>query len=322
MKETTTSLRPGVYRFNVDNRFAGLRIDQYLAEISPIITRGLARRLIDLGGVHLTGRRIRHCSEKIVAGDLIEVYVDNLEVNQFELDQDRILYRDKYVIVIDKPSGIPTQPTPARFKGTIYAQLKTLLRDQKYRQEQLSIGMVQRLDQNTSGVMVFSIHPKAHKNLTEDFRKHRVEKTYLALVLGTPEEKSGRFCSQLAKRRSTNLMVSVSNGGKYAETRYRLVKLINQVSLIEAELFTGRTHQIRAHFAEAGMPLLGDAAYGGPKTLGGVDIPRQMLHAHCLSFTHPVSGEKMTITASLPADFAGLIERLAVACKHDHDEVS
>ena len=309
MTHSDRALLPGVYRYLVAEACAGLRLDQFLAEADLQLSRTLARRLVDLGGVHLAGRRMRRCGEKVKGGDLVEVYVDRLSLRPSCLDPQRILFHDPYLLAIDKPAGMPTQPTPARYKGTVYAELQCLLAVWHGGRQRPSIGMVQRLDQDTSGVMVFSIHPKAHKTMTAYFRHHDIDKTYQALINGVPDEPQGRMRSQLARRRSTNLMVSVRKGGKAAETRYRLVRQLGPVSLVEVALVTGRSHQIRAHFSEAGLPLLGDAAYGGPQRVDGVTIPRQMLHASHLSFRHPVTEEPLTLNAPLPDDFARILQR-------------
>ena len=313
MVQPTKILQPGVYRFKVTDEFSGLRLDQYLSEAGADLTRTLARRLIEIGGVHLSARRMRRCSETVCTGDKIEVYVDALPLDPAPLNHTRVIYRDQDLIVIDKPAGMPTQPTPARYKGTVYAELQKLLADTQRRSRRPSIGMVQRLDQDTSGVMVFSIHSRAHKKMTEQFLNHVVHKTYWALIDGIPDTAEGKFSSQLARRRSTNLMVSVAKGGKPAETRYRLLQSMNDVSMVEIDLVTGRSHQIRVHFSEAGMPLLGDHAYGGPQRVGEVFIPRQMLHARSLAFSHPVTGKEMIFTSSLPEDFSSVLQSLKVA---------
>jgi 23S rRNA pseudouridine1911/1915/1917 synthase len=173
--------------------------------------------------------------------------------------------------------------------------------------------MVQRLDQDTTGVMVFSIHPRAHKKMTEHFLNHDIDKIYWALIDGIPEAAAGKFSSQLARRRSSNLMVSVAKGGKHAETSYKLLKSMQDVSMVEVNLLTGRSHQIRAHFSEAGMPLLGDPPYGGPKQVNDIVIPRQMLHARALAFAHPITGKKMLFTSPLPEDFSSVLQALEVA---------
>jgi len=313
MKNPNRELASGVYRFTVNNELSGLRLDQYLAEVGTGFTRTLARRLIDIGGVHLSARRMRRCSETVTVGDKIEVYVDSLCLDPVPLNHERVIYRDQDLIVLDKPAGMPTQPTPARYKGTVYSELQKLLGDTQRRGRRPSIGMVQRLDQDTSGVMVFSIHPRAHKKMTAHFRGHEIDKTYWALVKGIPDPAEGAFHSQLARRRSTNLMVSVAKGGKQAETRYHLLKSMNGISLVEVDLITGRSHQIRAHFSEAGLPLLGDPAYGGPKLVDDLVIPRQMLHARALAFSHPVTAEKMLFTAPVPEDFSNVLRFLDVA---------
>lgn len=310
MTHTDKKPRPGAYRFTVTDQFDGLRLDQYIAENSACFSRGLAKRIIDIGGAHLAGRRVRRCSQQVAAGDTVEVFVDNQPLQPMCLEQKHILYQDRDVIVLDKPAGMATQPAPSRYQGTVYAELLKLLKDPKRKDQSPSIGMVQRLDRDTSGVMVFSIHQRAHKKLTEAFKGRDVEKKYWALISGCPREEQGIFSSLLAKRRSTNLMVSVAKGGKQAETRYRLLQSMALASLVEVELITGRSHQIRAHFSEAGLPLLGDVAYGGPQVVADLNIPRQMLHSRELSFRHPVTGQKMNFTAPLPQDLSVVLEHV------------
>jgi 23S rRNA pseudouridine1911/1915/1917 synthase len=305
--------RPGAYRFTVNEQYNGLRLDHYLADAHESFSRTLAKRLIDIGGVHLAGRRIRRCSQIVSTGQGVEVFIDRQPLTPMTLDQTQILYQDQDLIVIDKPAGMPTQPAPSRYQGTVYAELQNLLREQKSRGQKPSIGMVQRLDLDTSGVMVFSIHQRAHKKMTEAFQGRDIDKTYWALVAGKPDNKEGHFSSRLAKRRSTNLMVSVERGGKQADTLYRTLQTMEQASLVEVELITGRSHQIRAHFSEAGLPLLGDTAYGGPQTINSIDVPRQMLHSRELCFNHPVTGKKMIFTAPLPNDFSYILKQLDVS---------
>ena len=304
------SPRPGAYRFTVADAFDGLRLDQYLAKGTDQFSLSLATHLISLGGVHLSGRRMRHCGYPVSTGDSLEVFIDTQPLQPMTLDKEHILYRDQDLIVLDKPSGMVTQPAPSRYQGTLYAELQNLLRDPKRKEHRPSIGMVQRLDRDTSGVMVFSIHKRAHKKMSEAFQGRDIGKFYWALISGVPQEEEGKFCSLLAKRRSTNLMVSVARGGKPAETRYRLLQTMDQVSLVEIDLITGRSHQIRAHFSEAGLPLLGDTAYGGPQTVGDLKIPRQMLHSRALAFKHPVTGDEMVFTAPLPSDFSTVLSYL------------
>ena len=308
MKSSVNPLCSGVYRFTVEDEFDGLCLDQYLIETSDLFPQNLAKCFIEIGAVHLSGRRMPRCSQLVTTGDSVEVFVDNQSLEPMVLGDDHVLYRDQDIIVLDKPAGMMTQPAPSRYQGTVYSELQKLLRDEKCKGHRPSIGMMQRLDRDTSGVMVFSIHQRAHKKMTEAFQGRDIKKIYWALIAGKPQTDQGEFRSLLARRRSTNLVVSVERGGKPAETRYRLLQTMDQISLVEVQLITGRSHQIRAHFSEAGLPLLGDTAYGGPNELGGLNVPRQMLHSRELSFCHPVTGKEMVFTAPLPNDFSSVLQ--------------
>lgn len=302
------TLRPGVYRMNAGQQHAGQRLDLFLAESIPGAGRGLLKRLIDLGGVHVDGRRVRRCSLPLAPGQSVELHHDGLPLEPFAITGARILYRDRYLLALDKPAGIATQPTPARYQGTVYAALCDYLKESG----KVSLGMVQRLDRDTSGVMIFSIHPAAHRGLTAAFSAHRVTKRYLALVAGVPSEPAGEFRSLVARRHSTNRMVSVERGGKEAITRYRVLAGTACAALVEVEIPTGRSHQIRLHFAEAGHPLLGDAGYGGPRSVDARAVPRQMLHARELLLQHPVGGAPLHLVAPLPEDFRAVMAVLGL----------
>lgn len=299
-----------VFRFSPGPEEAGMRIDQFVAGRCEGFSRAVVRKLVDLGGVHVGGRRTRRCSYQVQDGEHIEVYVDGLPLEPFHLDAAKIIWQDKYLLALDKPAGVETQPTPARFKGTVYAALLDFLHDPFRPHQPPSIGMVQRLDRDTSGIMVFSTHPRAHRGLTEAFAGRQARKTYLALVAGRMAGTEGRFCSQLARSRATNKVKTVERGGKEAITCFRVREEFEAASLVEVEILTGRTHQIRAHFSEAGHPLLGDVHYSGPAEWNGCPIGRQMLHSWRLSFPHPVSGETVDLEAPMPDDMAVLLEEL------------
>ena len=302
-------LAAGVYRFVVQPEQAGERLDRFLAERLDGVSRGLVRRMLDLGGVHVDGRRMRRCSLTVMPGQQIELHVDGLPLVPFQLASSCLLYQDRYLLAINKPAGIATQPTPARFQGTLYAALQHYFAAAG----EVSLGMVQRLDRDTSGAMVFSIHPRAHKGLTAAFHDRRVTKRYLALVTGRPQDDAGEIRSLLARRRSSNRMVSVAVGGKPALTCYRVIERFADAALVEVEILTGRSHQIRIHLAEAGHPLLGDTAYGGPSVWQGVTFPRQMLHSSELLLEHPVSAAPLALQAPLPDDFQGVLQQLSTA---------
>lgn len=290
-----------VKRFHTTDSDRGLRLDQYLQQEISELSRTKIRKIVDLGGVHIDGRRVRKCGRIIKNCEAIELYQDSSPLDPYRLKQADILFQDKYIIAINKAAGVDTQPTPARYKGTLYEALQVWLkRDRRFRK--LEIGMAQRLDRDTSGVIIFSIHPKSHKGLTEQIGNHTAQKTYLAIVQGVPTPSRGTYHSFLKRDRNTHKMQPVTTGGKEAITHYQVLKDWRHSSLVSVQLVTGRTHQIRAHFAEAGHPLLGDQFYGGPKTHGGCRWARQCLHSWKLQLNHPKTGERLSFTAPVPSD--------------------
>lgn len=291
-------------------RNEGQRLDQFLAENCSELSRTVAKKVIDLGGVHLNGRRIRNCSQRVKCADSVEIYLDRQPLVPWRISEGDIVFQDRYLIVLNKPAMIETQPTHARFKGTLYEALQWHLRDPFRPQLKPELGMVQRLDRGTSGLITFSIHPRAHKRMTQFFLEHQVEKRYLALVNNIPEPQSGEIISSLARSRHSNRVKSVAKGGKPAITRFQLVEQLADCALLDIELLTGRSHQIRAHMSEYGCPLLGDQRYGGPTQVAGLEIVRPLLHATKLAFRHPVNDQQLNFTLPLPDDMVKVMERI------------
>ncbi len=298
-----------LFRITIQNAASGLRLDQALCDEIPELSRTEARKIIDLGGVHLDGRRVGTCFTSVKNGMQIEMFVDGLPFDIFRLADEQILYRDKYILVLNKPAGIDTQPTPSRYKGTLYDALLALLGPVPGRKKP-ELGMVQRLDRGTSGLMVFSIHQSAHKGLSKIFLEHLVDKRYLALVENAPDPATGEIRSMLARSRKYNRMVSVEHGGKDAITRYQTKITCGAGALLEIELLTGRSHQIRAHMSESGSPLLGDSLYGGVMNYAELSLARPMLHAFHLAFKHPVTAEPLTFDLPMPTDMQRLNDKL------------
>lgn len=291
-----------IHRLTTDAGSDGQRLDLFLQASLPEFSRGRIRRIIDLGGVHLDGRRVRKCGIVLGPGQKIELHLDGEPLKPFRIDAPDVLFQDDYLIALNKPAGINTQPTPARYKGTLYEALQVWLgRDRRFGRR-LEIGMAQRLDHHTSGVIIFSIHPRSHKLLTGQMQDRSARKHYLAVVAGCPEPAAGTYVSALARDRRRNRVVSVAAGGKEAVSRYRVLSTSNNVSLVEVELVTGRMHQIRAHFSEAGHPLLGDTIYGGPPAHLGQRCKRQCLHSWRLELSHPLTNKILSLVAPVPAD--------------------
>jgi len=299
-----------IYRLRVSSHQTGYRLDQFLPLAVDELSRSLVRKVIDIGGVHVNGHRIRTASRMLAHGDQIELYLDHLPLAPWRIESADVVFQDKYLIIINKPAMIETQPTHARYKGTLYEALQVFLQDPFRPQQKPEIGMIQRLDRSTSGLIMFSIHPQAHKKMTEMFSSGVVDKTYLALVSGQPPASDGEIRSLLARSRRENRVHTVNAGGKLAVTRYRVALPLSDSSLVEVQILTGRSHQIRAHMAELGCPLLGDQRYGGTMALDGMIFKRPLLHAQRLSFLHPVTSQQLDFSVPTPDDMHQAVQFL------------
>ncbi|MCA1796194.1 MAG: RluA family pseudouridine synthase [Geobacteraceae bacterium] len=247
-------------------------------------------------------------------GAEVEVFIDGGDLEPYRIAPASVLYQDKYVFALNKPAGIPIQPTPARYKGTVYEAMLHLLHNPYQRHTKPELAMVQRLDRDTSGVVVFSIHKRSHKALTATFTERKVNKVYLALVAGRPEKSNGSIHTMLGRHRASGRMKSVQKGGKEAITHYRVVEQSDTCALLEVDILTGRTHQIRVHLSEAGFPIVGDTLYGGPATHNGFSVERSMLHAHTLEFSHPCEADKsLHLCAPVPSDFNLTLSRAGLS---------
>ena len=302
-----------IYRLIVRAENIGQRLDLYLAAVINDMSRTKAKKIIDLGGVHINGRRVRSSSSPVKLSDSIEVYVDQLPLDPYRIDSNDIVFQDSYIIVINKPPQVDTQPTHARFKGTMYEALQWHLRDPFKLHLKADIGMVQRLDRGTSGLMVFFFFFRAHKEMTRIFLDHEVSKRYIALVHNVPATDRGEIKSLLARSRKENRVKSVAKGGKEAITNYEVSERFIDYSLLNVEILTGRSHQIRAHMAEQNCPLAGDVRYGGSKLAGGIEIARPLLHAETLVFKHPVLHDLLSFKVPIATDMQNIINQLRVS---------
>jgi len=285
------------------------RLDHLLAEWLPIalrqsISKAKVRKLIVAGAVYLNGRRVRIASKNLVPNARIEVYVDLHKLYSTDKDQDldfvmtksAILYEDEYLIAINKPPGLPTQPTVDEARENLFLAVKKFLAArEKVDLPKIYLGLHHRLDRDTSGVILFTKRKEANPGIATEFSSHLAEKTYQALAISDPSFCDGNCVkswsvknflgrcstSQLQKNSKKARFGSVRSGGDFAQTDFKLLgsKLFENhksIILIQAKPKTGRTHQIRVHLSEAGHPILGDAFYGGPTEFAGEKIPRIM----------------------------------------------
>jgi 23S rRNA pseudouridine1911/1915/1917 synthase len=322
---------------------APARLDKALAAAVPeeaALSRSRLMRMIAEGAVLRDGVAVTDPKTKVVEG---EVYTLRLEpvVEVETLAEDiplSVIWEDADLIVIDKPAGMVVHPAPGSPSGTLVNALlyhcgDTLSGIGGERRP----GIVHRIDKDTTGLLVVAKSDRAHHGLARQFEDHSVNRHYLAVVHGVPSgtdprlrglrgigfEAGGilRIATHLARHKTDRQRQAVVwEQGRHAVTRARVVEgFANQAALVDCWLETGRTHQIRVHFAYAGHGLVGDQTYGGKKRLGaaigqgaavGNAFPRQALHAATLGFDHPVTGERLEFSAPLPADMAGLIEAL------------
>lgn len=281
----------------------GERLDRFIAARGAV-SRGLARRAIEQGGVFLDGRRCKVASKQVRAGYEITVNLEEggrAPAAGVALERSRLLFADEHLVAVDKPAGVPAQPTLTTDRGTLPLLVGALLGDE--------VTLVHRLDRETSGVTVLARTRAAAAALSEAFRLGGPEKTYLALCARAPTPPEGRLEAAIGKDPRRAGLRQVSAGGDAAATRYRTLAT-GEAALVEARPETGRTHQLRVHLAHLGAPLLGDPRYGGPRMVGAVSVPRVMLHARRLELAHPVTGAPMVLEAPVPEDLRAVASAL------------
>jgi 23S rRNA pseudouridine1911/1915/1917 synthase len=292
----------------------GERLDRFIAARGGI-SRGLARRALDTGGVFLDGHRCKVASRLVREGQAVVVNLEEAgrrAAAPEALDRARLLYADEHLVAVDKPAFVPSQPTLTSDRGALPELVSTLLG--------APVTLVHRLDRETSGVTVLARTPAAAAALSEAFRVGSPEKTYLALAARAPTPLEGRIDAPLGPDPSRPGRRAVLASGEAAATRYATLRTGPAgVALVECRPETGRTHQIRAHLAHLGAPLLGDPRYGGPRRVLETSVPRVMLHARRLELAHPISGAPLALEAPVPDDFLSVLRDLAPGAAGEPD---
>ena len=288
---------------------AGRRLDLFLAQNIPELSRTRIQELIREGRVRMDGR-IAKVSHRVAAGETVEIEVLPRPAPQ-ALPEDlplEFLYVDDDFVIVNKPAGMVVHAGAGHSRGTLVNALLHRLGTLSAAGGALRPGIVHRLDRETSGAMVVARNDQAHENLAEQFRSRNVRKIYLALVHGKMPRDSGTITLPISRdpRRRTRMTARAAKG-RHARTDWRVIARLDRCTLVEAALHTGRTHQIRAHFAAVGHPVVGDTLYGAPRGLraGSRDLPlleRNFLHAARIGFSHPSSGVWIEVRAPLPRD--------------------
>jgi 23S rRNA pseudouridine1911/1915/1917 synthase len=259
------------------------------------VAEGEAADLIEFGSVYVQGRKECNPSTKLGGGEEICVSFPPYGVRRFyEIDPVRVVFRDRFLLIYDKEAGIPSQQTPYDGYNNVFAALLRYLSRENPPGRYAAIH--NRLDRETSGLLVFALDKRANEPLGRAFQQRRVKKEYLVWVEGVPEKDSWTHVSDISKVGGKYTAVKKGEGKK-AETVFRVMRREQARALLLASPLTGRTHQIRIHLAEAGHPAVGDLAYGAKPDR------RLYLHARRLTLEHPISGKPLIFEAAVPADW-------------------
>ena len=328
------------YRIEVDRGQEALRIDKFLTEHMQHATRNRIQQAADAGFIHVaTAEDCRQGREghpvksnyKVRPGDVVTLMLDRphydttIEAEDIPLE---VVYEDGQLMVINKPAGLVVHPGVGNFHGTLVNAIAWHLRAlPTYDPNDPRVGLVHRIDKDTSGLLVIAKTPEAKTNLGKQFFDHDTHRSYLALVWGHFTEDEGRIEGNIGRdprdRQRMTVFAPDSDTGKPAVTHWRVVERFGYTTLVECRLETGRTHQIRAHMKHIGHPLFCDERYGGTEILRGERsstykafiqncfklCPRQLLHAQTLGFVHPTTGRQMDFTSELPEDMAAVIDK-------------
>ena len=307
-----------------------LRVDKFLIDHLPDTSRNRIQTAARQGFVHVNGQPVKS-SYRVKPADVVTLLLDRPRYDNTIAPEDiplDVVYEDADVIVINKPAGLVVHPGCGNYTGTLVNALAWHLREcPGYDPNDPAVGLVHRIDKDTSGLIVAAKTPDAKTKLGLQFFNKTTRRRYNALVWGNPADDAGRVEGNIARHPKDRMQMAVfppdSGVGKPAVTHWHVLERFGFVTLVECVLETGRTHQIRAHMKHIGYPLFADARYGGDQILRGnlsgsyrqfvkgcmALCPRQALHARTLGFRHPRTGQEMDFEAPLPPDMAALVER-------------
>ena len=300
------------FRFVVDSGQEPLRIDKYMLEKLQHSSRNRIQRAADAGFVHVNDRPVKR-NYRVRPGDVVTLMLDrprhdtSIEAEDIPLD---VVYEDSQLMVVNKPAGLVVHPGVGNFTGTLVNALAWHLRDvEGYDPNDPEVGLVHRIDKDTSGLLMVAKTDRAHNALSAQLAQHSITRRYKAIVYSNIKEDEGTVDKPIGRDPGNRLRNAVVyTNSKNAVTHYRVLERFGGFTLVEAVLETGRTHQIRVHMAYIRHPLLGDTLYGPAKNRYGAK--RQMLHAGVLGFVHPVTGEYMEFNSPLPQDFEDVLAKL------------
>ena len=317
------------YRFEVEKGQVLLRIDKYLVERIKGTSRNRIQNAADAECIRVNGKSVKS-NYRVHPGDIISVVMDRPRYENEIVAQDielNIVYEDDDLLVVNKPAGMCVHPGHGNYDGTLVNALAWHFKDNPdYDVTDPRMGLVHRIDKDTSGLLVVAKTPNAKTSLGKQFFNKTTKRQYIALVWGEMKELDGTITGNIGRSVRDRLQMCVypdGDQGKHAVTHYHTMENLSHVAVVQCILETGRTHQIRVHMKHIGHPLFNDERYGGDKVLRGNTsssyqqfvancfkvCPRQALHAKTLGFVHPRTGEQMDFDSELPSDMQQLIEK-------------
>lgn len=317
------------FRFEADKGQQQLRVDKFLVDRMTKTSRNRIQQAADVGCIIVNGKAVKS-SYKVKPLDVVSIVMDRPRYEFEIIPQDiplDIVYEDQDVMVVNKPAGLVVHPGHGNYSGTLVNALAYYFRDNdNYDVNDPRLGLVHRIDKDTSGLLVIAKTPEAKTDLGLQFFNKTTRREYVALVWGDFDEDEGTIVGNIARNPRNKLQMAVfsdPNIGKHAVTHYKVLERFGYVTAVKCVLETGRTHQIRVHMLSQGHPLFNDARYGGDRILKGTTFakyrqfvencfqtcPRQALHARTLGFRHPRTGEQMDFECPIPEDMTALLEK-------------
>ena len=299
-----------IIELTVDPQDDGMRIDAYLRAHTEF-SRSRVSALMLEGAICVDGEVQVKPSFKVSEGQRIALSVPQtrpVDILPQDIPLD-ILYQDADVVIVNKPCGMVVHPAAGNEDGTLVNALLYHVHDLSGIGGEMRPGIVHRLDKDTSGLILIAKNDRAHAALSEQFKARTMEKHYRAVAFGNFPEGSGLIDAPIARHPVDRKKMAIVPEGKPSQTEWKVMERLKGATYLDVHLLTGRTHQIRVHMHSIGHPLLGDKIYA-PNIRMSVHIPRLMLHAYSLAFTHPTTGERMTLCAPLPEKFEITLDKL------------